>query len=229
MAMNNKMKSLFVLSLSALALSACGTIRTKGGVHPVTAAEMFPITVDQQTVTLTLSADPTLTALTNRDKARLSAFLDAYASNGHGPITITAPSGNSADYFGQEMAADVRNALHDMGVPWDNMLGATYRVSGASTDQELIVSYTRYVASATACEGFGETWQRNRQNLPSKNFGCATQNNLAAMIIDPRDLVEPTALSPADTVRQVKAISDYQEGNSTASAEESSSSVSTTD
>jgi pilus assembly protein CpaD len=227
--MNSKMKSFLALSVSALLVTACAGSFNSQRVAPTNPADAFPIMVDQQTVTLTIVADKSLSELSSMDKARLSAFVGSYAREGHGPITVTAPSGNRADYFGQELAADIRNELYSMGVGWDKMLGATYRVSGNATDQEVIVSFSRYVASATACGDFSEIWKRNRQNISSKNFGCATQNNLAAMIVDPRDLSAATPLAGSDPIKQVGSITAYQGGESTASEVETSSNISTTD
>lgn len=206
-------------AVSALALCAAGCVSGfNGPEHAMTVEQAHPISVDSQIVTLTIDADPTTTDLSSRDQARLRAFANAYLVNGHGPLTITAPSGH-ADADGHEAAADIRKALNDAGVSWETLSGATYRTGGDAGD-ELIVSYTRYVATASECGVWSGVRKRDNRNLRSPNYGCATQNNIAAMLADPHDLIAPAAVSPRDATSTTRAIDAYRAGESTASAGE---------
>ena len=203
-------------AISLLALSAACTKPFNGQEHALTVAEQHPIAVSSQVVTLTIDANSASDTLSNIDKARLRSFADAYLTNGHGPLTITAPSGSGANNVATEAAADIRGALHEAGVSWNALNGATYRTGGASGDQ-LIVSYTRYVATPSACGDWSDTKFRDYRNLTSPNFGCATQNNFAALVADPRDLIEPSASSPRDAIASERALTAYRTGESTAS------------
>ncbi len=205
-----------VLSLAAFATVGCAGGPFNGAQHATTVAEAHPISVDSQVVTLTLDNDPSTSDLSNVDSARLRAFADAYMRNGHGPLTVTAPSGTSADFDGQETAADIRTALHDAGVPWSAISGATYRTG--NTDSQLILSYTHYVATASECGIWKGLKGRDYRNLRTPNFGCAMQNNIAAMIADPHDLITPTDETPRDAQTTVRAIEAYRNGEVTASA-----------
>ena len=186
----SKLKSA-VLSLTALTAVGCAGGPFNGAQHAVTVAEAHPISVDSQVVTLTLENDLSTSDLSNVDNARLRAFANAYMRDGHGPLTVTAPSGTSADFDGQETAADIRNALHNAGVPWAAISGATYRTGNA--DSQLILSYTHYVATASECGIWKGLRGRDYRNLRTPNFGCATQNNIAAMLADPHDLIAPAS------------------------------------
>ncbi|MHA7872139.1 MAG: CpaD family pilus assembly protein, partial [Hyphococcus sp.] len=188
-----------------------------GPEHAMTIAEEHPISVDSQVVTLTIDADVTTTNLSDVDKARLRAFANAYMRDGHGPLTITAPSGTPDDLDGQEAAADIRGALNQAGVPWSALAGATYRTGGAPGGDQLILSYTHYVATASQCGLWSGLRGRDYRNLRSPNFGCATQNNLAAMIADPHDLVAPADETPRDAQTTVRAINAYRAGEVTSS------------
>lgn len=48
---------------------------------------------------------------------------------------------------------------------------------------------------------------------PSMAWGCATFTNLANQIANPRDLVEPHALAPADAAIAASAVRRYETGN----------------
>ena len=207
-------------ALAALSLLAgCNTV-LNGPDQALSIDEQHPITVESQTVTLTIDADRTLTDISAVDKARLKAFAAHYFRRGEGPITITAPVGGQADFYGQEMAADIRNELHRSGIAWEQMLGATYRAAGDSEVPSVLISFTNYVASSSPCADWSEELERRFRNSRSKNFGCAQQQNLAAMIANPKDLIEPAALTPGDAGRNDVVIERYRAGEPTSAAED---------
>jgi type IV pilus biogenesis protein CpaD/CtpE len=47
---------------------------------------------------------------------------------------------------------------------------------------------------------------------PSMQWGCATYTNLAAQVANPRDLVEPQTLGPADAAVAASAVNRYENG-----------------
>ena len=208
---------LALIACSALALAACAGGPFNGAQHAETVAQMHPISVDSQVVTLTIDADPSTVDLSDIDRARLRAFVVAYMNNGHGPLTITAPSGGSDDFDGQEAASDIRKALNEAGIPWSSLTGATYRASAGTEGGRLVLSFTRYVATPSECGVWSGVKERDFRNLRTPNFGCATMNNIAAMIGDPRDLVEPAAQDTRDAETVSRAIRLYREGQNTAS------------
>ena len=54
------------------------------------------------------------------------------------------------------------------------------------------------------------------ENKPYYNFGCSNQRNLAAMVDNPSDLVQPRPETPAYTPRRGVAFDKYRKGTSTA-------------
>ncbi|MEX0646104.1 MAG: CpaD family pilus assembly protein [Parvularculaceae bacterium] len=209
-----KAKLLLMAAMAALATGCAGA--WNGANQSLTVAEEHPISVDSQVVTLTIALDPTTSDLSSMDKARLRAFADAYLANGHGPLTITAPSGAASDLDGEERASDIRKYLNEVGVDWSAITGASYRV-GEDKSRELILSFTRYVATPSACGVWTGLKGRDYANLRSPNYGCATQSNLAALVADPRDLVEPADMTSADAQSRIRAIRAYREGKVTSS------------
>jgi pilus assembly protein CpaD len=53
------------------------------------------------------------------------------------------------------------------------------------------------------------------ENQPPWNFGCATQRNLAAMVDNPADLVQPRGETPASEMRRTTVGAAYQQGKPT--------------
>ncbi len=202
-------------SVAIMAASCAGAFN--GPDDALTVAERHPISVDSQVVTLTIDSNASSTELSGVDQSRLRAFADSYLRNGHGPLTITAPSGSPEDFDGQEAAADIRSALHKYGVPWSTLAGATYRTGGAAGGNQIIVSYTHYVATASECGIWSGMKSRDYANLTSPNYGCATQNNIAAMLADPHELIAPADGSPRDATSIVRAFEAYRKGDVTVS------------
>jgi pilus assembly protein CpaD len=202
-----------VFAAAALA-QGCSTL-SNGAADAKSIAEEHPIAVDTQVVTLAISVDDAAAGLSTTDRARVRAFADAYLRNGHGPVSVTAPTGSRGDRAAADAAAEARAVLDETGVDAADIEASAYR--SAEDKRELVLSFTRYVATPSACGDWSSTYKRDFKNLSSPNYGCATQNNLAAMIADPRDLTQPADETPADAAARVRMIGAYRRGEKTAS------------
>ena len=201
--MTNAMKKLL---LAAAAISSVGcAAQFNGQEQALTVAEQHPISVDSQTVTMTMA--PSVDGMSSLDQSRLRAFADSYMRNGHGALTVTSPTDGGV--------AGVRDALNRSGVPLSSIVEADYRGGGASSD--VILSYTHYVATPSACGLWEGMRERDYRNMNSPNFGCATQNNLAAMIGDPHDLVAPADMTDPDSATRIRGVVKYRKGEDSSS------------
>ncbi|MEM9169524.1 MAG: CpaD family pilus assembly protein [Pseudomonadota bacterium] len=198
-------KSLF----AALLLGGCASA-FNGPDQTLSVEKAHPIAVDSQVVTLTVNATQNEEALTSLDQARLRAFADAYLRSGHGPITVTSPT-TAGGVDAERVAGSVRAYLHGLGVPHAAIGGATYRGSTERAD-DLVLSYTHYVATPSPCGLWEGIMEADRRNLRTPNFGCATQNNLAAVIADPRDLVTAAGMAAADAPARIRAVNAFRDG-----------------
>ena len=199
------------VALTALLLTSACASAFNGPEDAMSVAEQHPIAVDSQVVTLTVDPDLTTDDLSSLDSARLKAFATSYLRDGHGPLTITAPSGSGSDRDSEEASSDIRKALHAAGVPWSALGGATYR-TGDATGKQVVVSYTHYVATASECGKWSGVRARDYKNLRMPNFGCATMNNYAAMIADPHELLASANESEPDATSRVRAIEAFRAG-----------------
>ena len=211
--MNSKMN--LVLSATIIAALAGGCTNFKNGPdQALSIQQAHPISVDSQIVTLTLNA--TATGLSSMDQARLRAFASSYIKDGHGTITITSPGSQYADGNANLLVGDIRTRLNDLGIDQAALNTTTYNNASAGTS-DIIVSYTHYVATASACGLWSDLRERDKRNLMSPNFGCSSQNNLAAMIGDPRDLVDPPALTNPDSEFRIRGVESFRAGEVTSS------------
>ncbi|MEO0397964.1 MAG: CpaD family pilus assembly protein [Pseudomonadota bacterium] len=203
------------IAIAALAASACSTA-INGPDDAITYREEHPITVDSQAVTLTLPTTSYDRGLSSVDEARLRAFADAYLNKGHGPVTFTA-STDTGETRSADVIADAQQVLYDAGVPRSAMTTTAY-VATANGSNDVVLSYTHYVATPSACGVWSGVRKRDFQNLRSPNFGCAAQNNLAAMVADPRDLVRPADMTAPDSQIRIRGVQSFREGEVTSSA-----------
>lgn len=169
-----------------------------------------PIAVAPSMESLKLSLASPASGLSPDDEARFSAFVRAYLAYGSGSISISAPRGvgstDAIHYFGDRLAS--------MGVPEDRILAGTHESAEGDTRVEL--GYISYSAHTDPCGDWSKNAGDTASNLPMPNFGCASQHNLAATIADPRDLVEPQPLGPADAMRRATVMGKYGKGETTA-------------
>jgi len=203
-----------------VALGLCVTLAACGGFNGrenamYDARFRHPIAVDPQVVMLQIDAPRDKIALSVADKAALGVFADAYKSRGHGLLTIAAPSGSPNERTAVALVAETRALLSEVGLPQAAVGYAAYRASSANTDAPLVLTYRRFVASASPCGNWSEDYAFNPNNELSPNFGCATQNNLAALVADPADLIGPRDWDPAYAPRREQVIENYRVGKIT--------------
>jgi pilus assembly protein CpaD len=197
-------------SLAALLLAgscaAPGDGPTPGNFTDPTANHAIAVEPAYRSVKLPFSAADA--GLMPDDSARFNDFVSRYLASGNGAISITAPSGGEAaiNYFGERLAS--------MGVPRNRILVGT-RQQG-DNDARVELSYMSYSAHVENCSNdwptdWGDTWD----NAPTPNFGCAVQKNMAAMLADPRDMVEPRPMDAPDAARRATVMGHYDKGEIT--------------
>jgi pilus assembly protein CpaD len=171
--------------------------------HPITVAPHY------QTVRVAF-ADPAA-GLSPEDRAQLSIFVDDYLARGDGAISISAPSGPNSSaalaYLGDDL---VRS-----GVPRSRILVGT-RDAGIG-DARVEIGYIAYSARSDACGNWSEDASDTASNLPLPDFGCSVQHNVAAMVADPRDIVAPRGMDPADATRRQAVVGTYEKAQPTGS------------
>ncbi|MBU6373395.1 MAG: CpaD family pilus assembly lipoprotein [Alphaproteobacteria bacterium] len=196
-------------ALLSLATAACATTAPTGpSGHPApTVADTHRIKVEQVDAKLQVSiADGVLADETLRE---IEAFATEYRLTGHGPMTMSAPSGARS-----QMVQTVRAYLDELGVIPEAISFSTYDTGGPGAP--LLLGFVRYEAEAPACPSLGgENLAISWSNKPWSGFGCATQANLAAMIADPADLMAPRATDPADATRRAVVLERYRQGGQT--------------
>ena len=199
-----------------LAAVACSPIKN-GPQQAISVEEQHPIQVDSEVVSLMVSLDENPGKLSPRTRAEVKSFLGHYKSRGHGAFSITKPGDDTSRSNSARLARAITKLADDMAVSDAALSEAFYTPEDGQANAPVILSFMRYVATASACGDWSDDASTSYANTRMPNHGCATQNNLAAMLIDPRDLQVPRTLDPADVGRRQKVVEDYRAGQSTGS------------
>lgn len=204
---------LLLLGLSAL--GACASIPTPETPPVATAADRHRIQVTESAERIEVPVAANDSSLSPGARAELRNLAAGYLRYGHGALVLSTPSGGANADAASMVAADARRVLVDAGVSYAAVAGSTYDASGA-VDAPIIVSFARYEAQAPECAPLWEQdlgHQSNNQPWPS--FGCSMQANLAALVEDPADLLQPRAEDPRDSGRRDTVMDAYRDGQQT--------------
>jgi pilus assembly protein CpaD len=200
---------------AALALQACAT--DSDGPKPqaanlLTPTEQYPIEVRQNPDEIRLAIHDR--GLSDGQAGALAALVDRWRETGGGAVTIQAP--RNGDGQASLYAEAATRALADLGVPLDRVRLVGYEAP-AGKPAPLIVGFAGYEAVGPTCGKWGNL-TANGSNKPYENFGCATSANFAAQIANPRDLLAPRDMTPADAARRQVVLDKYRRGEITSTA-----------
>jgi len=143
------------------------------------------------------------------DAIKFDSFLADYRVHGNGSLGISVPNGPASraaiTYLGERAAAT--------GISRDKILVSTR--DAANGDARVDVTYIAYTAHTAPCGDWSENESFTLDNTTPKRFGCSVQQNIAAMVADPRDLLGPGAMGPVDTSRRAVVMDHYRKGEIT--------------
>jgi pilus assembly protein CpaD len=154
--------------------------------------------------------------LTPTQRADVLSFAQVWRREATSGIIVDVPKGGPNDHAAADSMREIHSIFAASGVPRNAILVRPYRSSNSAL-ASIKINYSKLVAEAGPC---GQ-WPKNlgpgqdssyTENLPYWNFGCANQRNLAAMVDNPADLVQPRGESSSYTARRSVAIDKYRKG-----------------
>ena len=122
------------------------------------------------------------------------------------------------DPVANDMGWQVRSALIAAGAPESRVQIVSY--AAPDPRAPVLAGFETVRAVVPQC---GTQWgnlTRSANNTTSANFGCAVTANLAAQIANPRDIVQPRGMTPADAGRRSVVFDSYRAGERTAAERE---------
>jgi pilus assembly protein CpaD len=202
-------------------LAGCKTTETADTVpYPYDYRQRHAITLHEGVRTAELFVGRRRSGLTPVQRSTVGAFGHAWHRDAGGGIEIRIPTGIRENPATAETITEIRDILVDAGIPRNGIV-VRRQFTDPSQLAPILLIYPRMTASAGPCgrwpndlgPGAGIEYDTN---IPYWNLGCAMQHNLAAMVEEPADLVQPRGETPAYTGRRTVVLDNYRKGEPTA-------------
>jgi len=202
------------LVLSTAAASGCASYNkdhfTVGTVpddyrtrHPIVVSE------NERTQDIVIPSHSKGLPLRGKDVVRSMGF--KFKSSGAKSIAILIPSGSQNERAARSAASDAVAELHAIGVSSNHITIKHYDAASHGTSATLRIAYTDLTASVhSKCGEWSDDILETSENNNYRNFGCATQNNLAQQIANPADLLGPRGMSEIDATKRSQVIEDWR-------------------
>jgi pilus assembly protein CpaD len=205
---HNKDKAMKLAAALAVLLmtAACDTPfpETQNQYVPVNSSERFPIEVAKGPVQFDVSSESA--TLNAQQKDTVVRFAQQAKSNYASVVHVRRPTGGGRSIT---VAGAIERILVKQGIPTSMIVQSTY---DGSASQPVVVSYIRTYAVTQECGNWDEDLAITYSNSGYDNFGCSVQNNVAAMVANPQDLVMPRTETPSDPMRRSTVLTKYREG-----------------
>jgi pilus assembly protein CpaD len=218
-----KMKAGRVRASAGLVLTAAAVALLSGcakrdsitvGAVPDDYRTNHPIIIAEKEQTLDLPVGASERGATTAQRASLEGFLAGYDKSAAPPLNIITPAGSANSVAAAEAAQDFAHIARQSGVPASRIMVASYQAMPEEVSAPVRVSYAAMRAQTDKCGRWPEDLLQTSENKHYANFGCSYQNNVAAQIANPNDLLGPRKQSPIDAANRETVIDDYQAGDS---------------
>lgn len=207
------------VAVAALALAGCkneGQGTQVAGWALVDPEQRHPIIVSQEPANLNLHVARGSQGLTPQQRADVIDFSSRYRAGdaGNSRLVVSVPSGSANEVAAMAAAEDIRQLLFDGGFAESAVSVEAYHEEGGSPPVR--IAYMRYVAKGPDCgHDWSENLGRNYNNVGHPNFGCAGQHNLAAMVVNPADLLGPRTMGERYSDRRDTVMEAWTKGKTT--------------
>jgi pilus assembly protein CpaD len=184
--------------------------------------QRHPIVVQESNRTVNVFVGSTRGGLSPSQRADVAALAEIWLREATGVIVAEVPTGTPNARAAADSSREILALLTAGGVPPRGITVRNYHPEDPRQFATIRLSYPKISADAGPCgvwpEDLGPSIKNKgyMDNKPYYNLGCASQHNLAAMIDNPADLVQPRPETPAYTMRRSAAFEKYRKGAATA-------------
>ncbi len=160
--------------------------------------------------------------LSASQRADVIGLAQTWLREGTGAISADLPVDTPNARAAANSFREIQALLAAAGVPPRGIVVRHYHPQDPRQMATIRLNYPKISAVAGPCglwpEDLGPSI-KNKSYIENKsyyNFGCAYQRNMAAMIDNPSDLVQPRSETPPYTTRRTAAFEKYRKGAPTA-------------
>ena len=205
-----------VLALAA-ALSGCYAGRQVADDYPNEVRQRHPIAIREGERTLELFIGNHRGGLNPSQRADVVAFVHRWGREATGGFLIEVPVGTGNEAAAAGVLREIQSMLAAAGVPPRMVVARRYRPANPMQLATVRVRYPKMLAEAGPCglwpHDIGPSLDgADFENREYWNFGCASQRNLAAMVENPADLVQPRGEVAVYAARRSTVLDKYRKG-----------------
>jgi pilus assembly protein CpaD len=208
----------------AVVLGACkhtGDVAVAEG-FPHDYRQRHPIAIEEANRSVVIFVGQARGGLSAAQRADVIGLAQVWLREGTGAITADVPVDTPNARAAADSFREIQATLAGVGVPARGIVARRYKPDDQRTLATIRLSYPKISAVAGPCglwpEDLGPS-VKNKSYFENKsyyNFGCAYQRNMAAMVDNPADLVQPRSETPPYTARRNVAFEKYRKGTTTA-------------
>ncbi len=170
--------------------------------HPIVIADKY------QKIDLPVGAGDR--GMTGYQRETLLGFLDGYDRSAAPTLTIAVPAGSANEIAAAAAGRDFARLAAASGIRRNRIVVTSYRSGSAEASAPVRVAFVSMQAQTNKCGRWPEDLLPTPENKHYADFGCSYQNNLAAQMDNPADLIGPRKQSDIDAENRGAVIDVYR-------------------
>lgn len=148
--------------------------------------------------------------MTGYQRDTLLGFLDGYDRSAAPALTIAIPLGSANEAAALVAGRDFARVAAASGINRKRIVMTSYQSASAEASAPVRVSFVAVRAQTDKCGRWPEDLVQTSDNRHYADFGCSYQNNLAAQMANPSDLLGPRKMTDIDAENRGKVIDVYR-------------------
>ncbi|PBC08290.1 CpaD family pilus assembly protein [Mesorhizobium sp. WSM3859] len=181
-----------------------------------------PIVIAEKNLKIDLPVGAGDRGMTGAQRDALLGFLDGYDKSAAPALTIAMPAGSANEVAARAAGRDFARLAMAAGVKRNRIVMTSYQSAVPEASAPVRVAFVAVRAQTNKCGRWPDDLAETSENKHYADFGCSYQNNLAAQVANPNDLIGPRKQSEIDAenrgavidVYRARGISDEFLGNS---------------
>ncbi|TWI40257.1 CpaD family pilus assembly protein [Mesorhizobium tianshanense] len=170
-----------------------------------------PIVIAEKNEKIDLPVGAGDRGMTRFQRETLLGFLDGYDKSAAPTLTISIPSGSANEIAATAAGRDFARLAIASGISRNRIVMTTYQSASAEASAPIRVAYVSVKAQTDRCGRWPEDLLQTSENKHYADFGCSYQNNLAAQMANPADLIGPRKQSDIDAENRGEVIDVYRQ------------------
>jgi pilus assembly protein CpaD len=209
------------LSIVAVAAALAGCVTEREAATPSDYRQRHAIAIKEKDRIVDVFVGTSRGRLTPTQRAEVAGFAHVWKREATGGIIIDMPAGTPNEIAAADSLREIRSILNAVGIPATAVSVRPYRPVDPVSLATIKLNYSKMTAEVGPCglwpHDLGPSFDRTyNENRPYWNHGCANQRNLAAMVAEPADLVQPRTETAIYTPRRTTVGEKYRAGQSPA-------------